>query len=112
MRQWYFSECLLACFSKIEVHWVGISGIMRKLMRMKSHTGNNSLEFFSVMNINENEGFAANSLIARSTKGDCFPKFVRTKLRIRLVSLSNDRLVAVCPSSSGGLPPNVKSLRL
>src|SRR5438128_12655062 len=105
MQQWYVSECLLAYFFSIEGRGVGISRIVR--MRMKSYAGNSSPGFFSILNIKEKDGFATNSLMARSTKGDCFPKFVRTNLRTTLVSLSSDRFTASCPSSSGGLPPSV-----
>src|SRR2546430_9226917 len=89
---------------------VGISRIVR--MRMKSYTGNSSPGFFLILYINEYDGFVTNYLIARSTKGDCFPKFVRTNLRTSLVSLSSDRFTASCPSSSEGLPPSTKSLVL
>src|SRR5881296_765992 len=112
MQQWYVSECLLAYFFSIEGPGIGISRIMRIRMRMKSYIEEYRPDSFSFKNINEKDFFAASSLIARSTKVDCFPQFVLTKLRIHFDSRSKDRFVASCPSSSGGLPPSVKSLAL
>ena len=74
-------------------------------MRMKYH---NAL----AENQAENDGFAARSLIARSTKVDSFPKFVLTTLRICHVGPSRDRFFGLCPPSSGVLPPSPMSLVL